>query len=136
MGHYSAHGFGQRKNASRPAHATDTAWAQSPRRAYVRGCMVARSPAARRWSWRRGVLPGSKRAARGWQRARRQMEWLTAVGHRQGGGGGFKQRGCGDDKVRRWPAAVGEGSCDTGEQRGRLGTRLSSKCGKVLWCSL
>jgi hypothetical protein len=61
----------QWENAGRPNHATDTTWAWSPRQAYARGGTAARSPAARRWSWWRGVLPSSKRAALAWRRARR-----------------------------------------------------------------
>jgi hypothetical protein len=81
------------------------------------------SPTTRRWSWRRGVLPASKRVVRGRRRARRQMELLIeAVRHRWGNGGGFGRRGSDDDEVQRWPAAVREGSCGTGEWRGRLGT--------------
>jgi hypothetical protein len=60
----------------------------------------------------------------------------VAVERRRGGGGSFRLRGSDDGEDRWWLAAVGEGSCGTGERRGRLGTHQSPKGGKVWWCSL
>jgi hypothetical protein len=138
-----------------PAQPSGENWSAGPRQrhrvgavtasAYAHGGAVARSPAAHQRSWRRAVLPTSKRVAQGWHRARRRTELLTkAVGHRRGSGDGggivvSSSVSFGDGRPqpgrgRAAPYRKGEG--ESRSHRGRGGQSVEFTRGRDLWLQL